>query len=61
MISFIKMLGGLLVRELINNIKESIIINIKEEKYIVKTKTWYSIREDSNINYVKIGLSQNKC
>ena len=35
-------------------------ITIKNEKYIVKTKTWYSIEEDENSSYIKCELSNDK-
>lgn len=45
---------------LINNLKQNRCITIKEEQYIVKTKTWYSIEEDDTTSYVKCELSDNK-
>lgn len=33
---------------------------IRQEEYIVKTKTWYSIEEDKNASYIKCELSNNK-
>ena len=40
-------------------IKNSKII-IKNEEYIVKSKTWYSIEEDETASYIKCELSNNK-
>ncbi|MCI9063754.1 MAG: hypothetical protein HFJ17_04045 [Clostridia bacterium] len=48
------------MKELIDKIKENSHIIIKEESYIVKTKTWYSIEEDNEASYVKCELSNNK-
>ena len=36
------------------------ILQVKDEKYEVKTKTFYTIEEDKNISYVKCELSNNK-
>ena len=33
---------------------------IKGERFIVKTKTWYSTEEDANASYIKCELSNNK-
>ena len=46
--------------ELINKLNENIQIQIKEEKCVVKTKTWYSVEEDTTVLYVKCELSNNK-
>lgn len=48
------------MKELIDSLKENEIINIKEQQYVVKTKTWYSIEEDNNTRYIKCELSNNK-
>jgi hypothetical protein len=48
------------MKELIENLKENTYIQIKGEKYIVKTKTWYSIEEDREASYIKCELSNNK-
>lgn len=48
------------MKELISKIKKETAISIKGIKYIVKTKTWYSIEEDKNAVYLKCELSNNK-
>jgi hypothetical protein len=48
------------MNELIEKIKENVQIQIKDEKCFVKTKTWYSIEEDSTASYIKCELSNNK-
>lgn len=50
----------MLMEKLIDSLKENEQIIIKEEQYIVKTKTWYSIEEDNTTSYVKCELSDNK-
>lgn len=47
-------------KELIQKINNNSNIKIKNEDYIVKTKTWYSIEEDDNVKYIKCELSNNK-
>ena len=47
------------INNLIKRINQNTSINIKNENYIVKTKTWYSIEEDKNTEYVKCELSNN--
>lgn len=44
----------------IRNLLQESIIEIKEKKYKVKTKTFYTIEEDKNVSYVKCELSNNK-
>ncbi len=41
------------MNELIDNIKENTKIMIKDKEYIVKTKTYYGIEEDSEAYYIK--------
>ena len=48
------------MRNLIENIHQNNKITIKEEQYIVKTKTWYSIEEDETASYIKCELSNGK-
>ncbi len=48
------------MEELINSLLENRQIMIKDKMYIVKTKTWYTIEEDTTISYVKCELSDNK-
>ncbi len=48
------------MEDLINSINLDTLIQIKNEEYIVKTKTWYSIEEDTTASYIKCELSNNK-
>lgn len=48
------------MEELINKLIENSKIQIKDKEYIVKTKTWYSIEEDTTASYIKCELSDNK-
>ncbi len=48
------------MNELVNNIKENTHLLINGVDYLVKTKTWYSIEEDSSASYVKCELSNNR-
>lgn len=48
------------MEELVNRLNENTKLIIKGEKYLVKTKTWYSIDEDSSASYIKCELSNNK-
>ena len=48
------------MEELINKLIENSKIQIKDKDYIVKTKTWYSIEEDTTASYIKCELSDNK-
>ena len=48
------------MEELINKLKENTKIIIKTEEYTVKTKTWYSIKEDEATLYIKCELSNDK-
>jgi hypothetical protein len=47
------------VKDLINKINENSKIIIKGKKYIIKTKTWYSIEEDKMTSYIKCELSED--
>lgn len=51
---------GETMKTLINKLIKKTQIQIKNEKYTVKTKTWYSIEEDKDILYIKCELSGNK-
>lgn len=46
--------------KLINNIKENSRLIIKGKEYVVLTKTWYSILEDPETEYVKCELTNNR-
>ena len=48
------------MNDLINQIVKNAKIKIKEEEYTVKTKTWYSIEEDTSTAYIKCELSKGK-
>lgn len=48
------------MKDLINNLKENVQIQIKGKGYIVKTKTWYSLEEDKAASYIKCELSNDK-
>ena len=48
------------MRNLIDKLKENIILEIKGFEYTVKTKTWYTIEEDKCASYIKCELSNNK-
>lgn len=48
------------MEELINSLLENRQIMIKNEQYRVKTKTWYTIEEDTTSSYVKCELSGDK-
>lgn len=48
------------MKKLIDKLTEGKVICINNVKYEVKTKTWYSIEEDSNTRYVKCELSNDK-
>ena len=48
------------MKNLINMLDQNTQINIKGTKYIVKTKTWYSIEEDKTTSYIKCELNNNK-
>ena len=48
------------MKDLINKLNKNTQIQIKDEKSIVKTKTWYYIEEDTTVSYVKCELSNNK-
>lgn len=48
------------MENLINNLKENAVLIIKNEEYVVKTKTWYSLEEDESASYIKCELSNNK-
>lgn len=48
------------MKDLISKIRKETKIKIKGVEYLVKTKTWYSIEEDKNSEYLKCELSNNK-
>lgn len=48
------------MEELINNLKENTKVYIKNKVYVVNTKTWYSLEEDSTVSYIKCELSEDK-
>ena len=48
------------MKNLISRLNKNTQIIIKGEKYIVKSKTWYSIEEDKTTKYVKCELNNNK-
>lgn len=48
------------MEDLINSINLDTLIQIKNEEYIVKTKTWYSIEEDTTASYIKCELSNSR-
>lgn len=48
------------MKNLISKLNKNTQIIIKDEEYVVKTKTWYSIEEDESTSYVKCELSNNK-
>lgn len=48
------------MKNLIDKLNQNTKIIIKSEEYIVKTKTWYSIKEDETALYVKCELDNNK-
>lgn len=48
------------VENLINKLNQDTQIIIKGEEYKVKTKTWYSIKEDKTTSYIKCELNKDK-
>ena len=48
------------MEDLINILNMNTLIQIKDIEYTVKTKTWYSIEEDTSASYIKCELSNNK-
>ncbi len=48
------------MEKLINSLLENGQIMIRNKQYILKTKTWYTIEEDTSTSYVKCELSDNK-
>ena len=48
------------MKDFLNQLYEGIKIIIKGKEYIVKTKTWYSIEQDTSVTYVKCELSNGK-
>ena len=48
------------MKNLINMLNQNTQISIKGIKYIVKTKTWYSIEEDEKTSYIKCELNNDK-
>ena len=57
---FIRKNRGDSMKDLSNKLKTNINITIKEQEYIVKTKTWYSVEEDETVSYIKCELSNDK-
>lgn len=47
------------MKNLINELNENTKLQIKDEIVMVKTKTWYSIEEDTSVSYIKCELSNN--
>lgn len=48
------------MQNLIKNLLQGSMIEIKNKRYEVKTKTFYTIEEDNNVSYVKCELSNDK-
>lgn len=48
------------MENLISKLNKNTQIIIKSEEYIVKTKTWYSIKEDETTSYIKCELNNDK-
>ena len=48
------------MKNLINKLNKDTQIQVNGEKSTIKTKTWYSIEEDTSASYVKCELSNNK-
>ena len=48
------------MERLISKLNKNTKIIIKDEEYIVKTKTWYSIEEDEEASYIQCELSNDK-
>lgn len=48
------------MENLINKLNQDTQIIIKGEEYKVKTKTWYSIKEDKTTSYIKCELNKDK-
>lgn len=48
------------MKNLINKLNQNTRVIIKGQEYIIKTKTWYSIKEDETVSYIKCELSNNK-
>lgn len=48
------------MKNLINRLNQNTKIIIKGKEYMVKTKTWYSIKEDETASYIKCELSNNE-
>ena len=40
------------MENLINVLTENLSIIVKGETYTIKTKTWYSIEEDTTVSYI---------
>lgn len=49
-----------IMENLISKLNQNTQITIKGKEYIVKTKTWYSIKEDETNTYIKCELNNNK-
>lgn len=48
------------MKSLISRLNQNTQIIIKGEEYIVKTKTWYSTKEDETTSYIKCELNNDK-
>ena len=48
------------MKDLLNQLYQGAKIIINGKEYIVKTKTWYSIEQDTSVSYVKCELSNEK-
>lgn len=48
------------MKDLINKLCQGTKIIINRKEYLVKTKTWYSIEQDTSVTYVKCELSNGK-
>ena len=48
------------MENLISKLNKNSRVIIKDEEYIIKTKTWYSIKEDETTSYIKCELNNDK-
>lgn len=48
------------MNELIRKLSSNTNLNIKGDRFAIKTKTWYSIEEDETVSYIKCELNNNK-
>lgn len=48
------------MKDLISKLNKNTEIVINGNKYLVKTKTWYTIEEDETAEYIKCELINNK-